>query len=359
VAVIGYGLAGAAFHAPLVATTPDLRLSAVVTGNPERRAQVQRDHPDAQLVDSADQLWERASRFDLVVVATPNRTHVPLAQAALDAGLNVVVDKPFAPTVAEGRQLVELARKRKLLLTVYQNRRWDGDFLTLSRLIREGALGDVFRFESRFERWRPTPKPVWRERSDPAEAGGILYDLGSHLIDQALVLFGPVDHVYAELDCRRAGAEVDDDAFVLLTHTSGVRSHLSMSSTAAQPSVRMRALGNQGAYVKFGLDVQEDALRRGERPGRRGGHWGEEPEERWGTVGAGDEVRPVPTEAGAYPKFYAGVAAALRQGAPPPVDPNDSIAGLAIIEAARRSAVQGRVVSTKTQGRRRSTEQRL
>jgi predicted dehydrogenase len=347
VAVIGYGLAGSAFHAPLVASTTGLRLTAVVTRDPERRAQVARDHPDAQVVESTDDLWQRASELDLVVVATPNRTHVPLARAALDAGLNVVVDKPFAPTAAEGRQLVEQARKRNLLLTVYQNRRWDGDFLTLGRLIRDGALGEVFRFESRFERWRPTPRLVWRERSDPAEAGGILYDLGSHLIDQALVLFGRVDHVYAELDHRRAGAEVDDDTFVSLTHASGVRSHLSMSSTAAQPSVRMRALGNLGAYVKFGLDVQEDALRRGERPDRRGGAWGEEPEERWGTVGAGDDVRPVPTEPGAYQRFYAGVAASLRQGTPPPVDPNDAVAGLAIIEAARRSATVGRVVSMR------------
>jgi scyllo-inositol 2-dehydrogenase (NADP+) len=198
----------------------------------------------------------------------------------------------------------------------------------------------VHRFESRFERWRPAPKPGWRELADPEEAGGILYDLGSHLIDQALSLFGPARRVYAELERRRDGAAVDDDAFVALSHHSGVRSHLWMSAVAAQPGPRLRVLGSRGAYVKWGMDVQEEALRGGARPGAG---WGEEPEPRWGTLGADEDVRPVPTEPGDYPAFYRGVAAALREGAPPPVDPADAVAALEVIEAARRSAAEGRV----------------
>ncbi|MFL5614546.1 MAG: Gfo/Idh/MocA family oxidoreductase [Gemmatimonadaceae bacterium] len=342
VGVIGYGLAGSAFHAPLIAATEGLRLHAIVTSDPTRRAKAARDHPEAILVDTADDLLQRAAELSLVVIATPNRTHVPLARAALDAGLAVVVDKPFAPTAAEARALVDHARERGLLLTVYQNRRWDGDFRTVRRLASDGAFGDIMRFESRFERWRPTPKGGWREQADPAEAGGLLYDLGSHLIDQALMLLGPAVSVYAELDRKRQGVESDDDSFVALKHVSGARSHLAMSAVAGQAGPRLRVLGSRAAYLKFGLDVQEDALRRGERPGAPG--WGEEPRDRWGSLGAGDDVRLVPTEAGAYQDFYAAVLRALRNGGPPPVDPNDAVAGLDVIAAARRSAETGRVI---------------
>jgi predicted dehydrogenase len=344
VALVGYGVGGAAFHAPCIAVTAGLRLAAIVTGDPQRRERATRDHPGARIVPKAEQLWEGAADLDLVVVASPNRSHVPLARAALAAGLPVVVDKPLAPSAAEGRALVEEARRRGLVLTVFQNRRWDGDFLTLRRLLAEGTLGEVTRLESRFERWRPTPKPGWRERGGPEEAGGILFDLGAHLIDQALVLFGAPARVYAEVDRRRPGVEVDDDVFVALEHAGGVRSHLWMSAVAAQLGPRLRVLGSRGAYTKYGLDVQEDALRnRGERPGGPG--WGEEPPELWGTVGDGDDLRRVRTEAGTYPRFYADVVAALRDGAPPPVDPLDAVAVLEVIEAARRSAAEGRVVA--------------
>lgn len=342
VGLIGYGLAGSAFHAPLIAVTRGLRLRAIVTRDPTRRAIAARDHPDALLVDTADALLQRASELSLVIIATPNRTHVPLARAALDAGLAVVVDKPFAPTAAEGRALIDHARDRGLLLTVYQNRRWDGDFLTVRRLASDNAFGDILRFESGFERWRPTPNGGWRERADPAEAGGLLYDLGSHLIDQALTLLGPAVSVYAELDRRRHGVESDDDSFVALKHASGARSHLAMSAVAGQPGPRLRVLGTRAAYVKFGLDVQEDALRRGERPGGSG--WGEEPREQWGSLGAGDDVHAVPTQPGAYQEFYAAVARALRDGGPPPVDPNDAVAALQVIAGARRSAESGSVI---------------
>ncbi|HEX6039744.1 MAG TPA: Gfo/Idh/MocA family oxidoreductase [Longimicrobium sp.] len=339
--LIGYGLGGAAFHAPLIATTPGMRLTAIVTAHPERVQQARANHPESAILDAAERLWERADSLDLVVVTTPNRSHVPLARSALAAGLPVVVDKPLAATPEDARALVDEARRSGRMLTVFQNRRWDGDFLTLRRLMAEGALGDVHRFESRFERWRPEPKPGWREEADPAQAGGLLYDLGSHLIDQALVLFGPVTHVYAELDRRRPGVRVDDDAFVALTHGSGVRSHLWMSAVAGDHALRMRVLGSRAAYVKHGMDVQEPTLRMGGSPGAG---YGVEPESAWGRLVKGDASESIETERGDYPAFYAGVARALRDGGPPPVDPMDAVAGLEIIRAAQVSAAENRVV---------------
>lgn len=341
VGLIGYGLAGSVFHAPLIAATAGMRLAVIVTGNAERAEQARREHPGVAVVPSVDELWERAGELDLVVVASPNRTHVPYARAAMEAGLAVVVDKPIAATSAEAQELVDEARRRGVLLSVFHNRRWDGDFLTLRRLLAGGALGDVHRYESRFERFRPVPKQGWRESADPAEAGGTLYDLGSHLVDQALVLWGPVVRVYAEVDRRRPGVAVDDDAFVALEHASGVRSHLWMSALAPEHDLRMRVLGSRAGYVKHGLDVQEAALRDGARPGPG---WGAEPEDRWGRVGAADEWTAVPTEPGAWPSYYAGIADSLRNGAPPPVDPADAVAGLRTIEAARRSAAEHMVV---------------
>jgi predicted dehydrogenase len=337
VALIGYGLAGAVFHGPLISSTPGMSLATIVTGDPERRARASSDHPDARLLAGVDPLWLRAADHDLVVVATPNRSHVPLGLAALQAGLPVVIDKPMAPTAEEGRRLVAEATERDLLLAVFQNRRWDGDFLTVRRLLSEDALGPIVRFESRFERWRPRVRPeAWRERGDPEEAGGLLFDLGSHLIDQAVVLFGPPRTVYAEVDRRRPSAEVDDDVFVALEHEAGVRSHLWMSVLAAIPGPRMRVMGMRAAYEKFGLDVQERALSEGARPDDP--DWGREPPDRWGRLSTGDGERTVETEPGAYPEFYRGIAASLRDGTPPPVDPNDSVMGLGIIEAARESA---------------------
>lgn len=344
VAVIGFGLGGRVFHAPLVAARPDMELVSIVTADPGRRQQARQRHPEARLLDRADALWEAAGDHDLVVVTTPNRSHVPLTAAALGAGLAVVVDKPMAPTAAEGQRLVDEAAARGLLLTVFQNRRWDGDFLTVRRLVADGAVGPVVRFESRFERWRPERRVgAWRERGGP-EGGGLLLDLGSHLVDQAMVLFGPPAAVYAELDRRRPGAEVDDDCFVALEHAGGVRSHLWASSVARLPGPRFRVLGLRGAYEKCGLDPQEAALAAGERPA--GPQWGREPEDRWGTLGDGEGERRVETLPGDYPAFYAGVARALLDGGAPPVDPRDAVAGLRVLEAAARSAATRAVVVT-------------
>lgn len=340
VGLVGYGLAGSVFHAPLIAATEGLALDTVVTSYPERQQQAQAEFPGVRVVSTPDELFDRADELDLIVVASPNRTHVPLATTALEAGLPVVVDKPVAGTAAEARELAALAEERGLLLSVFQNRRWDSDFLTLRELLEKGELGDVWRFESRFERWRPQPKGGWRESGDPAEIGGLLYDLGSHVVDQALVLFGPVTEVYAETDVRRPSAETDDDTFIALTHENGTRSHLYVSATTAQLGPRFRVLGSQAGFVKYGLDPQEAALREGLRPGPA---WGAEPESLWGRIGSGESPltgggRPVPGVPGDYPAYYAAVAAALTGAGPGPVTALEAAAALDVLEAARRSA---------------------
>jgi scyllo-inositol 2-dehydrogenase (NADP+) len=343
VGLIGYGLAGEAFHAPLIAAVPGLRLATIVTGNPERAAHAREAHPEARVLPDADALWAAAVDHDLVVVASPNRFHVPLGLTALEANLHLVVDKPLAACTADGRRLADAAAERGLAAAVFHNRRWDGDALTLRRLLNEGALGDLLRFESRYERWRPeVDADRWRERPAPEDAGGLLFDLGSHLIDQALWLLGPAARVYAEVERRRPGAEVDDDTFVALEHSSGVRSHLWASQVVAQAGARMRVLGTRAGWVKWGLDVQEEALRAGERPGDPG--FGREPREHWGLLGTEKGTEPVKTEPGRYVAFYEGMERAIRDGAPPPVSLEEAIAVLEVIEAAFESAERGRVV---------------
>jgi predicted dehydrogenase len=344
-AVIGYGLAGSLFHGPLIQATPGLTVGAVVTSNPDRQAEAIRAHPDARVVADPNEVFERAEEHDFVVVAAPNDAHVSLARRAIDAGLPVVVDKPVAPTAAAARSLVEHAEELGLLITVYLNRRWDSDQLTLRRILDEGALGRVLRYESRLERWQPTlsGRKPWAEVSPPEAGGGVLLDLGTHLVDQAMVHFGPVSHVYAELENRRNGG-ADDDAFVALKHVSGVRSHLWTSLLAAAPGPRLRVLGDRAAYVVTDVDGQEDALRAGARPTDEE-PWGAEPEERWGRLISEEKSEPVPSERGDWPRFYARLERALREGSPPPVDPWDAVRGLEVLDAARRSAATATVAS--------------
>lgn len=343
-AVIGYGLAGAVFHAPLIAATDGMELTAVVTSNPGRATAARSRYPGVRVLASPDDVWRAASDFDLVVVASPNASHVPLGLAALDAGLPVVIDKPVAATSGAARSLRNAAAERGLLVSVYQNRRWDGDFRTLRRLLDDGDLGQVHRFESRFERWRPVvDADAWREQADPEQAGGLLYDLGSHLIDQALVLFGPVTEVYAEVRSVRPGAQVDDDVFVALSHAGGAVSHLWASAAAADLGPRMRVLGSAASYVKHGLDVQEVALRAGGSPADP--NWGEEPAAEWGRLGSPGEVRPIRTLPGAYQDYYAGARDAVLGRATAPVTIEEAIEVIAVIEDAQRSAREGVAVA--------------
>lgn len=340
--MIGFGVAGAFFHAPLVESTEGMALATVVTSNAERATAVGREYPGATIVGTADVLFDTAADLDLVIVASTNDTHVAFVRQAIEAGLPVVVDKPLAVGGDGAYDLVEFASARGVFLTVFQNRRWDSDFLTLQGVLESGRLGRVHRFESRFETWRPAVTGGWRESSDPALAGGVLVDLGAHLVDQAVQLFGPVHSVYGELANRRQRAEVDDDSFVSLCHTNGVRSHLWASKVAAQQGPRFRVLGDRGAFVKSGLDVQESQLRAGLRPGKSG--WAIEDENMAGVLIAGHASETVQTVPGRYEQFYAQVAASLRTASAPPVDPMDAVRTLRIIEGAAESAREGRAV---------------
>jgi predicted dehydrogenase len=345
VALAGYGVAGASFHAPLIAATEGLALQAVVTRDPQRRAQLAARHPGVVAVDA---LTDVVADVDLVVVASPNRFHVDLAQTALAVGKHVVVDKPLAVTAAQARALATQAETAGVVLTAFHNRRWDDDFLTLRRVLDEGQLGRVVALESRFDRWRPQIKEgAWREEGDPADGGGLLLDLGSHLVDQAVQLLGPVSAVYAELDVRRPGAVVEDDVFVALAHDSGARSHLWAGVHAADAPPRLRALGDEAAFVSFGLDPQEAALRGGASPRDPGFGLREPGLEATLHDGSGAMGERVTMEPGRWAAFYAGVVAPIRSGGTvaPPVTAAEAVGVLELLEAARESSARGTVVT--------------
>lgn len=320
VGLTGYGLAGSVFHAPLIRACRRTELSAVLTA---------RDAPAR--VATFDALLERS---DLVVIATPNRTHADLAAAALHAGKHVVIDKPFAVTVAEADGLIGLARQDRRLLTVFQNRRWDSDFLTVRKVLPK--LGEIMLLEAHWDRFRPGIKPGWRETPQPG--GGVLNDLGPHMIDQALQLFGLPDAISADVLAQRAEAQVDD-YFDLTLHYGERRVCLRSSTLVARPRPRFAVHGTGGSYVKFGLDPQEAQLKSGMNPCAR--KFGVDEGDGTLTL-AGGSTGTVPTERGDYRSFYETVADAVLDGAPAPVDPASARDGLMLIALARRASALGR-----------------
>jgi predicted dehydrogenase len=335
IGLAGYGLGGRYFHAPLIASAANCQFLGVVTTSPERRRQVADDLGLAAFA-SLEEL--AAAGADAVAISTPAATHVTLTEHALRLGLAVCCDKPFAPDADSASRTVRLAEQLQVPLTVYQNRRWDSDFLTLRELLDKGSLGPLTRFESRFERFRPEPGP-------PAAGGGTLLDFGSHLADQALQLGGPVTSVYAEMHYRSDAAGLDDDVFVALTHDGGLRSQLWGSWRQGAPGPRLRATGTSGTYVIADVDGQEAQLRRGVSPASAGGQWGVEPPDRWGCLHRGSTAEPVPSARGAWDGFYPAFAAAVRGTGPVPVDPWDAVATAAVLDAARASARTAQVVS--------------
>ena len=334
IGLVGYGFGGRYFHAPLIAGARGCTLAGVVTRSEARRAEVAAEHPGVPVFDSVEDL--AAAGVDAVTVCTPAATHTAVTEDVLRRGLPAVCDKPFALDAGAARGTVELAERLGVLLSVYQNRRWDSDLLTVKRLLDAGELGDVLRFESAFERWDQDTAP-------PAAGAGLLRDFGSHLVDQALHLFGPVRHVYAET--HEAGPELEDDVLVLLLHESGMRSHLSGAWRQGAPAPRFRVTGSEGSFVvNTPMDGQEEALIQGRTPATEGDAWGREPEASWGTLRRGDDVRPVPSERGRWDVFYEQFARAVRGSGPVPVDPWDAVATATVLDAARRSAVEGRSV---------------
>jgi len=326
--IIGFGLAGRVFHAPLISSNADYSLDVIVTSDPDRAETAKRSYPRARIVADIQDVW--TSELDLVVIASPPATHAGLANEALERGFAALVDKPFAITEAEGLALISRSDRVGKPVTVFHNRRWDADYLTLRELIASGELTGVHRFESRFETWKPSTTKAWKAHATPELGGGVLYDLGAHLIDQALQLFGPVMDIYSELTTRRPGGPAPDDAFVAFLHESGVRTHLWMSTVAAQKGPRFRVLGAESAYTKWHLDGQEAALAAGVPPTDE--NYGVEPETSWGRLGIDSAAEPVPARRGQYDHFYALLSESLHRGAPLPVDPRDAVAVIAIIE---------------------------
>lgn len=329
-ALLGFGVSGRVFHAPLIEADPAFSLDVIVTADPGRAGQAASLYPKAAVLEDPADMFALSDKLDLVVLGTPPETHFDLACAAIDRGLHVVVDKPFVPSAQEGHDLVRRAETAGVLLTVFQNRRWDADFLTLQRLLGERALGEIRSFESRFEWWRPQGFGNWRDSTPASQGGGILHDLGAHLIDQALQLFGPVEKFHGETARRTPGPGADDEAFVSLQHVSGVRSRLWMNGGAAQVGHRFHVLGSEAGYTKWGLDSQESALDSGVLP--TDPSYGVEPESDWGQLGIDGDTVPVPPERGDYPEFYRRLADAARGQRPIPVDPVGSLDVLSIIE---------------------------
>jgi predicted dehydrogenase len=335
VGLIGFGLAGRAFHAQVIGATPGLRLAAIVQRRGNEAAEM---YPDVRVVRSVEELLSM-SEIRLVVIATPNETHAPIARQCLEAGRDVVVDKPFATTLKEAAELVALARKCGRLITVYQNRRYDGDFQAIRQIVADGTLGRIVRFETNYDRFRPELKPgAWRERVGPGS--GILFDLVPHLIDHALVLFGLPEAVTADIRLERAVAAVDDSFDVMLHYPAGMRAVLRSTMLALAPRPRFVLHGTRGSFFKQTFDPQEINLRRGYIP--KSGPWGGEPEEDWGvlTTVENDAVtkRRVPGATSDYRDFYANVRDAILGRATPAVTPEYALDVMRVLEMAQESS---------------------
>jgi scyllo-inositol 2-dehydrogenase (NADP+) len=342
VGLIGYGMAGQVFHAPVIAAVPGLRLAKVV----ERRGETSRQrYPWIEVVREAAALFEDEA-IELIVVATPNASHYDLTRQALLAGKHVVVDKPFTLTSEQARQLIELARQQNRVLSVFQNRRWDGDFQTVRQIVRQGCLGRLVEYESHFDRFRNyfSPERAWREEGGPGS--GVLFDLGSHLIDQAQVLFGLPQMLTADIRSQREAGKADDQ-FELILHYDQLKVTLKAGLLVREPGPRFALHGTEGSFVKYGVDPQEEALKRGLSPGEP--DWGLEPKEQWGTlntqIGGLHFHGKVETARGCYQAYYENVHQAITGQAELIVKPEEARNTIRMIELALQSNAEKRTVA--------------
>lgn len=343
VALIGYGYAGKTFHAPLITCTPNLTLSMIVSSD---RQKVAKDLPKVLVAhDAADAFASKD--IDLVVIATPNDTHFDLVHRALEAGKHVIVDKPFTTTATEARDLIRTAQTKDRVLSVFHNRRWDSDFLTIQRLLNDGTLGEIVHFESHFDRYRPVVQQRWRER--PAAGGGLWFDLGPHLLDQSLKLFGEPDAIFGDLAVQRDGATAVDFFHVILRYEK-MRVILHASALVAAEVPRFTVHGSLGSFIKFGLDVQEDALKRGELPNHK--DWGHDHQSATLTtwIDGFQRSEPVALSPGSYITYYRAVADAIRLGTPNPVTAEEALRVMELIELVEASSTARKEFSCKSVG---------
>jgi predicted dehydrogenase len=340
VGLVGYGMAGRLFHAPVIQAVPQLKLKKVV----ERRGDDSRQrYPWVEVVRDVAALL-RDEQIALVVVATPTASHFDLARDSLLAGKHVVVEKPFTTASTQAQQLIDLARGRNRLLSVYQNRRWDGDFQTMKKLLESRFIGRLVEYEAHFDRFKNLRQPAaWRETKGPGS--GILFDLGSHLIDQAQVLFGLPGMITADIRIQREGGKTDDN-FELILDYEELKVTLKSSMLVREQSPRFILHGTAGAFIKYGLDPQEADLKRGLTP--LDADWGEEPKEQWGTLiteidGLQLEGR-VETMAGSYQAYYQNIADAISGRATLAVKPEEARNTIRIIELAQQSSEEKRTI---------------
>jgi scyllo-inositol 2-dehydrogenase (NADP+) len=337
VGLIGHGYAGATIHVPLIMSCAGLQLVRIATSAPEKIAL-----PGVEAISQPIELIN-APDIDLVVIATPNTTHCDLARQALLAGKHVVLEKPYTVSSAEGEELAQLAERLGLVLSVFHNRRWDSDFLTVKHCIDAGLLGEVHTYHAHFNRFRPLVRQRWREQDFPGS--GALYDLGSHLIDQALVLFGLPDSIQADVANQRGGDQAPDYFHLLLDY--GVRKIvLTSSALVRQPGPRFQVHGTLGSFIKSGIDSQEDALKQGRLPGSAG--WGEEQPASNGRLVTQHHGLPISAEVpgipGDYSAYYQGIRDAIRSAGPVPVTARDGLNVIRIIEHAMRSQREQRSI---------------
>lgn len=341
VGLAAFGMSGKVFHAPFISTNPHFELRKIV----ERSKDLSKElYPQAQIVRTFSDLL--TDDIDLIVVNTPDSTHYEYCKEALEAGKHVIVEKPFTSTIEQGEELIRLAEKKHLALSVFQNRRWDADFLTVQEIIRKGLLGKLVEYESTFQRYRNFIKPgTWKETGEAG--GGLTYNLGSHLIDQALVLFGMPEAVYAETAILRDGGKVDD-YFVIRLLYPDIKVNLKASYLMKEPFPRFVLQGTLGSYTKYGVDKQEAALAAGETPDQS--HWGEETEAEWGILNTeinGKETRKkYPSLRGNYGEFYENIYKHIKENKPLITDARQVIQVIKIIEAAYKSSKERRVITT-------------
>jgi len=333
VALIGYGLAGSAFHAPMINSMKEFNLKTIYTTNTENESLIRERYPKTVVTAEVAEIFKDKT-IDLIVVAAPNEFHYPLAAEAIAANKNVVVDKPFTITSQDADRLIEAAQQKDIVLTVYQNRRWDSDFLTVKKVVESGLLGNLVEFESRIDRFRNSPNENWREEDAPG--GGMLYDLGPHLIDQAVNLFGLPEAVTADLRRQRESTKIVDN-FELILHYSQLKVTLKSGMLVKIPSPRFVLLGDCGSFVKYGIDVQEEDLVNGLTPMNKK-NWGQEPEAQYGSYSVefgGMNMRGViESERGDYREYYRNVYRSLIGEAKPAVTPQQARNTIKIIEQA-------------------------